>query len=272
MNKAVRIALLTVFVVIPGVGIILLLRPREPVYQGRRLSSGLRDFGAGYENTPTQTIAALQAMGTNVIPFLLKEVRSNRSDLERLLIKLSTKQRFVKFDSHVDYMRGVRAAIALRALGSEARPVIPILINLLSDGSNFIMSAIALAGIGDEGIPHLRHSLNHTNWRIRMAAVMGLGGTKAHSETIVPALIQCLDDSEESVRWEAADSLGRLKKEPARVVPVLIQSFTIPVRTCVVPRQRLLASSGRRRAMRFQAFFRFETTRIRWSVNGRVRR
>src|SRR5882762_6918956 len=101
-------------------------RPREPVYQGKSLNVWLDDFNSGYENAPPEARAAIHSMGTNALPFLLKSIRNEKSDWDRIFIELSKRQSVVKFDSLVDYSRGVRAAYAMWALGPAATSAIPV--------------------------------------------------------------------------------------------------------------------------------------------------
>ena len=196
------------------------------VYGGKRLDVWLEEFGLGYENAPPDAIAAIHSLGTNALPFLLKAIQNKKSNWDRILIELSKKQTAVKFDSLVDYSRGVRAACAFRALGSAATSAIPVLTNLLQNGSNHITSAIALAGLGEEGIAPLLQALSSTNSRIRMGAASGLAHAWTRFEQVVPALITALSDREAFVRWTAANTLGVLKINPEVAVPALVATLS----------------------------------------------
>jgi hypothetical protein len=99
MRKRVQIALAVLLVVIAGVGVWQGLREREPVYQGKPLSSWLI---AVYSTTGTpeaqeeQANAAVRQVGTNVLPTLLRMLRAKDSPLKVKLMALADKQHVIK--------------------------------------------------------------------------------------------------------------------------------------------------------------------------------
>jgi hypothetical protein len=66
------------------------LRPREPEYQGRRLSEWQEDFDGDQETLDKATMA-VKEMGTNAVPFLLDAIRAKEPVWESKLVWLKWK-------------------------------------------------------------------------------------------------------------------------------------------------------------------------------------
>jgi hypothetical protein len=206
------------------VGIFSVVR-RESAGDSQRLRKRLDEFSFGLENTPTQTVAAVRAMGTNALPILLREVQHDSSRFERAFNRWSQKQNLIRLEVPVDYGRGIAAANAFHALGTQACSAIPILTNLLYDGSNYITAAIALAGVNEESVRHLLAGLASTNERIRLGVTLGLGHARYERDRVVEELINALTDPVQFVRYNAASALGSLQHRPNLSIPPLIESL-----------------------------------------------
>src|SRR5437667_8327147 len=92
MNKRFRIG---VFLVLVGsiISALYILPPREPVYDGKRLSDWLEDLAQ--RTRPIKRNRAKDAvsrMGTNALPALLEMLRSSDPFLKRLFVELIEKQ------------------------------------------------------------------------------------------------------------------------------------------------------------------------------------
>src|SRR5579871_1016636 len=100
MRKRLRIA--AVFVLAAAIGGLArwtLRAPREPVYQGKRLSEWLKDANDINGETPVpDAVNAIKAIGTNAVPFLIQMLQYKDSPLKFKLMKLADKQDFVNFD------------------------------------------------------------------------------------------------------------------------------------------------------------------------------
>jgi hypothetical protein len=107
---------------------------REPVYRDEPLSYWLKGFDIGY-NSPGkpsyhEAVEAVRQASTNSLPTLLRMLRSRDSDLNHRLIRLAQKQPVIK----VNYVSADRQRWAAReglvALGLNAKPAIPQLIEI----------------------------------------------------------------------------------------------------------------------------------------------
>src|SRR5207247_1668570 len=115
-----------------------LLRPREPVHQGKTLSEWLENLdkempNSNYVGTNGPAATAIQQIGTNAIPYLRQMLNARDSRLKAKLITLSSKQTFVK--THItradDWRR--RAAFATFVLGQRGSPLLPQIMSLFRD-------------------------------------------------------------------------------------------------------------------------------------------
>ena len=196
-------------------------KPAEPCYEGRTLSSWLEDFAyTGERDSVKRQPAerAIRAMGTKAIPGLVGRLRS-ATTLEEI------DDNWCVID-------------AFEALGAEARPAIPELIELLApaydaakqspsepDGQandrRSLAAVYALRSIGDDSVPPLVEALRSEHVKIRFGAAMALSYFRRFAEVTLPALITALGDENYSVRWRAARTIGELHSRPDLSVPAL---------------------------------------------------
>jgi HEAT repeat protein len=200
--------------------------PNEPTYQNKSLHAWLRDLQIGDASTsdPDAARLAFREMGTNAIPSLVKIIESGGPPVQRAVLKFNQKQSVVKLPFGQPWNQTMAATWALCAMGTNARPALPALTNLLLHTNELIPSAIVLASIGSDAIPILLATLTNKDWRIRDAVAAGLGYARADADVVVPALIARLQDNQQ-VQYTAAISLGELHAKPEAVVPALTNAF-----------------------------------------------
>jgi HEAT repeat protein len=197
------------------------LRADEPAYQERTVSSWLQDFATGrYPDMEKHRIAvqAIRAIGADALPVLTERLRSTSSSLDRVQ------------DGHT--------VSAFQAIGAEARPAIPVLIELLApayDAARESLSepnaelnhrkseaaAHALQAIGQDSVCPLIKALAAEETNIRFGAAMALAYFPPQAKDTVPALIKALEDNDCDVRWRATRSIGTLRAMPELSVPAL---------------------------------------------------
>ena len=201
--------------------------PNEPTYQNRPLHSWLKDLEMWDANTNDKATArlAFQEMGTNAIPILVKIIESGGPPIQRAILKVNRRQSLVKLPFGRPWNQTMAATWALYAMGTNAKPALPALTNLLLHTNQLIPSAIVLAGIGSDAIPILLAALTNQDWRVRHAVASGLGMARSDPDVIVPALIARLQDTQRVVQYAAAGSLGELHARAELVVPALTNSF-----------------------------------------------
>lgn len=140
--------------------------------------------------------------------------------------------------SDLDDIQDTHTVSAFEALGAEARPAIPALIELLApalaaarvsssepsaqlNDRKSLAAARALEAIGEDSVRPLIEALDAEPTNIRFGAAMALESFPRQAKAVVPALIKALEDKSPDVRWRAARSLGALCALPEVSVPAL---------------------------------------------------
>lgn len=247
MRKRRRILWLGLLVVVLGGLAWFLLGGSEPEYQGRSLSEwlelydysdGPKGSGAGCGNADE----AIRKIGTNALPYLVKMTEAKDSRFNRMMMGLAEKQSWIRIQHVPAWNMRVRAYCGLRALGKDARPMIPLLTRALDEGEHSIpgIAAGAQANIGLDGIGPLTNALTNDDWEVRWAIVRALGEYReaepgewparpyskeellVSRQRVIPILLDLFNDTNYVVRAGAASALGQIRAEPARVIPALV--------------------------------------------------
>ena len=176
-------------------------------------------------DTNDPAFVAFSRMDTNVIPFLVERIRAPDSWLENLIHKANRKQDLVHIPSGETWPRDLAAAYALYAMGTNAKPALPALANMLFHTNGLPACSIPLAGMGSAGIHALIQASTNQSWPIRHLAVSDLGMARSDFHIVVATLVDRLSDPKVAVHQAALISLGQLHKEPGVVVPILTKEF-----------------------------------------------
>lgn len=137
--------------------------PSEPAYGGKRLSAWLDQLCAldslHQRAQGTAQIQAVRAIGTNAIPWLLRDYHHSGSVWQWRLNQLLNKQPLIKYRFRDANDRLRRATVGFRALGEMGEPAIPDLLALVQAHPGFVPGA--LAGIGRPAVPALQQCLTN---------------------------------------------------------------------------------------------------------------
>lgn len=204
--------------------------PKEPGYNGRSLSSWLDEWGQSYNDPTNHAAIAIRAIGSNGVPILLANltngVSSNDFQFWNVVGKAIPKE-WSPLDRNRS--RSVTAAHAINLVGVEAKSAFPTLTNLLTVRGHSLTAAIALAGMGHEGVAVLLQAVTNQDYVLRSSAVLALGGVRSDFDKVVPALIEELKHDEISLlRGVAAADLIELHKQPDLVVPAFSEFLASP--------------------------------------------
>jgi hypothetical protein len=240
------------------------LREQEPSYNGRTLSEWLEiynttwpydRFGNRYEGADEaqqkEALIAVQKIGTNAIPYLLKWVSAKgsrgREAFDTVLDKLPERI-FLFIGPEVtmnlaDRKRG-RAGNGFQILDTNAAAAVPELRQLFNSGNyktEIQLPAYCLRCTGSAGLNVLAAAIcdNETNAQC-IAALDEIGHIKSfdtNAEPVINALLHGVDAKSILVSRKAIGRLGHLAIYPERVVPVLAKRFgstNVYIRTDVV--------------------------------------
>ena len=190
----------------------------QPVYNGKSLSAWLRDVDNEKPNHPNeQAREAIRQIGTNALPFLLKEI----NDPGEIWSQLGQTNSFYK--TREAYIRRSNVTIGFNILGPIARPAVPALVDLLNNGNNPGSAADALVEIDPQiAAVALTDALTNkaTEPRLAAAAYLIIVGTNA--DIAVPNLILCLKNKSPE-NGIMASTLGDIHARPDIAVPALIR-------------------------------------------------
>ena len=203
------------------------LGPQEPIWQGRPLSQWLTECKSDHPRDLSESAQkAIQAMGTNALPHLLRMVAWKESSAKRRLRAWFGRGSVVRRWIPTRPREQERGAAGFEALGKVAAPAVPQLIQLLGDDViTSYHAALALSAIGSPAIPALVQTLTNESAWARMGAVQALNFMHGAEEAI-PDLLKRLDDPEPAVRGGAAIALGDMRRQSQTVVPKLIVSLS----------------------------------------------
>ena len=262
MSKKPLVAL-AVLLAVAGM-VWLLSARREPVYQNRRLTEWLADYASAapvnpvfFDGGPTggmnDTAAAIRAIGTNSLPFLLAHIHTYPPWEERLFAEM-TKQRIFKFRFSLDDPLFAPSVLALRDLGQDATPALPELLRKAEKSSGSFAIMAAMLALGTNAIPGLELLCQNENVQTRAAAaawlatIRGLSGRdsliawRSTSTNGSPAVMRIgcrapsdfdallaamLQSPKAAIRRASADALAErgLRKPPA---PTLDKFIVVP--------------------------------------------
>lgn len=215
------------------------LQPSDPIYDDRHLSSWIGDLRepSTDRNDTNETVKAIRAIGTNGLPFLVKQLQLKYSRPRKWIIELSEKQSLVRLHWKSDLEKRSEAAYVLITLGDAARATIPDLTALLQDEKLADDVGFVLASLGRDGYQALATGLTNRNEEVRswsainFVFIEAMNPTNSQSAAVlkyqldaevgIPALLGALHDQNSRVARMAATALGLIRRETNLVVPEL---------------------------------------------------
>ncbi|MGO8925639.1 MAG: HEAT repeat domain-containing protein [Limisphaerales bacterium] len=238
MIKRVQIALAVLLVMLAGVIEWQVLRPqeREPVYQGKRLQVWLLEYLLD-NNSGNSKMAgdAVQQIGTNAIPTLLKMLGKKNSKLVDWwdrhiseILYLPVDVRYPWYYHRAFYLHQ-EAEMGFKILGADAQQAVPRLIRIyeqnISESSQGSASR-ALIAIGPAAqrmaIPSFLRAAASSEAPVRSVAVCALSEVHVEPRVVVPVLARSLSDTNYFIRSVVAHGLGDFGADAKQVVPALV--------------------------------------------------
>ena len=187
--------------IVAGVAILslflaVLLRPREPTYQGKPLSYWAEQLWTPGAAEQDQARTALRAIGPKAVPLLLGQIRRQNSLSLRLY--RDTWPRLPR---------------TFRRVFPRPKPL---------DEDLARRIGLAVGQIGAAAVPHLIPALEDRHDGVRLAAVVAMERIAPKSDTAVTAVARLLKDPSGLLRFSAVNALGRMRPNSVRAVPGLI--------------------------------------------------
>jgi hypothetical protein len=215
----------------------------DPYWQGKRLSHWLRTTD---EADGEKTYKAVQELGTNCTPLLLRWLRKNERDYVAPGYVLTMndwlgKQKVVKLRFPTELAPG-RTQVALRVfreLGPCGKAGIPGLMGLLeNEESEVAANAFSLLSeMQPEFTEALVERLSHREPRARVTAIRALAAFGSSAWGTIPLIRRALSDADPNVRAAAVDALVELGMDPKVDAPVfrrMLNEKSVNVRLAAV--------------------------------------
>jgi HEAT repeat protein len=241
-----------VLAVVLGLAAMFLWTPSEPSFKGKSLSHWLEAYQIPFmttnglwrngkpigadDETPTryEADAAFEAIGTNAIPTLLRLIQHRDSRRGYWQFSLAHKAPFFRIVRISAHSPNNEALMAFRALGTNAGPAVPQLMEIYKresdrDTKDWVLPTLIQIGPPAEAaVPMLLRILAETNIWLRENAVQALAAIHADAPVVVPALIPCLRDPDAMIRLAAVIGIGRYGKAAKSAAPALLELLRDP--------------------------------------------
>ena len=272
--KRRRILLLLALVAV-GAGIVLIAPrgPKEPVYEGKRLTQWIEEcYNRNTAESRETSRRVLKAMGTNALPFLLHQFAQKDSRWTASLKNWVYSHRMMRAQYDADMKRLYIINFGLHSLGADAAPGLPELARYVDESPRGEMALSVMGNSGIQALPYLLKAMDSTNtavWPHAGRGILGVyGGTKyavptfirlmshsngwvransaavlagfwAQSDLVIPALVRALSDPDLQVQHVAINSLGKMGAAARPATPELVRLMKDPAST-----PRLAASNA----------------------------
>ena len=205
--------------------------PKEPVYQGKKLSYWIQEASRPRSETDSNRLQELRlaftAIGTNAVPYLLAEFESRQSKLSAIAFRWLPQKtaKALGFDDCI--LRHGYAVSGFFHLGTNSAAALPILASYLNDARRRADAAWAMTTSGEAALPYLLKAPFTTTNSEANAALMNALGIVAHqNEGAIPLLIDLTGHTNDSIRADAATCLNRVTLRNDLVIPALVRLLT----------------------------------------------
>jgi HEAT repeat protein len=225
--------------------VILVWPSHEPDFEGKPVSFWFKElcrsgqFGRTDPGRHKETAAALQALGTNAVPYLLAQAFISHEDSTgwsnvcRFLNGLPVEWRLPR--PVLSWVRVNEASFALRDIKPPASQLLALMGEHLksTNGMEHTQSLFVLgtAGEGAEQVtPYLAAAVKSSDIRSRQLAIQSLGWLGPRGEAAVPAVIELIEEQKAAdsnyLAYSAAVTLGKIGGTNAvSAIPVVKEMF-----------------------------------------------
>ncbi len=211
---------------------ILVWTSREPRYQGRALSSWLKDLDQPNGGpAPTQAVIALRAMAPRAAGRLVPMLEAEDPPLVLWLVNLARKQSFVRIPFTPASTKTRRAELAFDILGTNAVSAAPELVKLLirrgSKSSSLpsdatFRASTALDRIGPGAIPYLPPALRCQHSRVRYEGTRLLSNySLSRTPSAMSELFKLLQHPDPRIREAGIYAVSKFHPVPDQTIPRL---------------------------------------------------
>lgn len=234
---------IVVLVIVAVVGVMVLrsVFSREPAYRGKKVGAWFKQYyrtgqwsSAKNERRHEEASRAIVALGTNAVPFLVRECFSASRDFSpktNVQAFLASWRGPVRFPPFVpaDMVRQ-EAADALLKIRPPANLLLPLVTNRLNDPDQVRQRmAVYLLGTVGQGaeaaVPLLRGKFQSEDFQQRVLAVFGLDRLGAAAWPVTADLIEVVRTNGGGPAYYAMRALAKIGPSASNAIPVLKEKF-----------------------------------------------
>jgi len=211
---------------------IILLRTGEPRYQGRTLTSWLKQYSSASldeTNQLAEAQEAIRAIGPKKsLPILIRLLKAKDGPIDRWVLNSSERFKLESLHWQTELDCELEGVAGFEVLGSNAAPAVEALTRMLDDKDRAFTAVRCLDDIGRPAESALRQCLTNSNSQVREWGVSALAGATDDVEIYISRISGCLKDPEALVRLSTVRAIGGQDNAPELAVPILISALNDP--------------------------------------------
>jgi HEAT repeats len=188
-----------------------------------------------------QAYLAINQIGTNALPFLIKWLRCDHRTLREKTVALRWRIEEKLGMAHArdtiftPWWLAQVAEIAFGVLGTNAAPAIPAVTQLMRDPSSSPVTVDAAAGslveMGDKGFMEVIQFVRDRGQSNRIHAIRSLAFVRQNTGPALDVLMECIQDPDEKVAAETAKVLYMDTPETEKRIAILTKGAADPRRS-----------------------------------------
>ena len=233
MNRRRILLLLALAVTVAGIVLFWPRGPKEPVYQGKKLSQWIDEAGThpvlpveGQDLLTSMQSArqSIRTLGTNALPWLMSEFTGASSKSRKGFTRRVSQNIRWALRLQDNNVRTRRAVRGIYVLGSNAAPALPALSTYLTVPGRRSDAAYAMAGAGELSLPYMLQAVASTNTDLAEVGAFGMMRLAHETESVIPHLVELLNHKVSTVRAFAMMGLDSAQSRPDLTLPAIVRA------------------------------------------------
>lgn len=208
---------------------LIVLRPSEPRYAGRPLTSWLQQYTDVRYRSEKQLAEARNAIRSigiqRSVPTLLKLIAARDGTANEWAFNLKAKFRLIVPHGRYAVVSQSYGLSGFEALGTNAAPAVDALTKLLNGKDTAMVAFQCLERIGKPAEGALCQCLTNQDWLVRYDSIDALAGVTDDAETYISRVKCCFNDTNSGVRVTAVRAIAQ-KPAPELAIPILKEALT----------------------------------------------
>ena len=211
---------------------------KQPVARNKPLTYWLKQYGMHYQHEDAAKKEAEDAVleiGTNAVPFLITMLERHDSRLKTRLIHAGARLHLIDLEVSDAAKWNLYGSFGFEILKAHSKDAVPALVqvvneNISESSRNEAIEALSVIGAdAKQAVPCLTQLIVSSN-SSRLPAIMALRSIHGPAESVVPAIVTCLQDPalDFPTKYRAIDTLGSYGSDAEKSVPLLRSMLSDP--------------------------------------------